>query len=156
MLWIRRAMKPLAVIRTDGSTERVRRLDRDLGRIDSLGRPIGGVESDPAPQAFGESDPKDMRGGANQYPAGNLKPNIYYNAQDFTLGLPGFRVVVAVSRADRHPNGTAGEESKPAGSGVNARPGQTETSPAPDRTARAGFSFDEPVAWTVEDAGCDC
>jgi hypothetical protein len=149
-------MKPLAVIRTHGPTERVGPLCRDRGRIDSLGRPLGGVESAPAPQAFGESDPEDIGGGPNQYPAGNLKPNIYYNAQDFTLGLPGFRVVVAVSRADRHLNGTAGEESKPAGSGVNAWPGPTETSPAPDRTAHAGFSFDEPVAWTVEDAGCDC
>jgi hypothetical protein len=155
MLWIRRAMKPLPVVRTHGPAERVGPLGLDPGRIDSLGWPVGGVESDPAPQAFGESDPKDIRGGPNQYRADSLKPNIYYNAQDFTLGLLEFRVVVAVSRADCHLDGTAGEESKPAGSEVNARLGLTETSPAPDRTAHAGFSFDELAAWTVEDAGCD-
>jgi D-alanine-D-alanine ligase-like ATP-grasp enzyme len=74
-----------------------------------------------------------------------------------TLGTPQVPTDCrAASRADRHLSGTTGEEGKPAGFGVNARPGPTETSPAPDRIAHAGFSSDKPVAWMVEDARCDC
>ena len=149
-------MKPLAVLGTDRPTGRAAPLGRDRGRVNSLGRPPGGGERDHASQAFGEHDAKDAKGGPDHNRPANLKPNIYYKAQDFTRGayrVPGCR---GASRADRHLIGTAGEESEPVASGFNARPGPTETSSAPDRTAHAGSSFDEPVAWMVEDAACDC
>jgi D-alanine-D-alanine ligase len=144
-------MKPFAVLRTVRSTRRAAQ-----GCIDSLGRPLGGVESEPAPQAFGESDRKDIRGGPNQYPAGNLKPNIYYKPQDFTHGTPWVPGCRGVSRADFYLGKAAGEEGEPVGPEANVRLGTTETSSAPERTAHAGFSFDKPVAWMVEDAACDC
>lgn len=149
-------MKPLAVFRTDRPTGRAAPLGCDNGRAHSLDRPRGSGECDSASQAFGEYDAKDAKGGPHHNRPANLKPNIYYKAQDFTLGahrVPGCR---GASRADRHLTGAAGEESEPVGPGVEARLSRTETSCAPDWTAHAGFSFDEPGAWMVEDAACDC
>jgi hypothetical protein len=149
-------MKPLAVIRTDGPTERVGPLDRDLGRIDSLGRPIGGVESIPLSKRSAILIQKTSEAARISTRRVILNRIFTITPKTSRWDSLGSGVVVAVSRADCHLNGAAGEESKLAGSRVNARPGPTETSPAPDRTAYAGFSFDEPVAWTMEDAGCDC
>ena len=148
-------MKPLAVFRTDRPTGRAASLGGDHGRAHSLDRPRGGGECDSASQAFGEYDAKDAKGGPHHNRPANLKPNIYYKAQDFTLGAHRVPGRSGASRADRHLIGAAGEESKSVASGFEARRGPTETSPASDRTAHAGFSFDEPVAWMVEDAACD-
>jgi D-alanine-D-alanine ligase len=148
-------MKPLAVLRTDRPTGRVAPPGRDDGRVRSLDWRPGGGECSPASRAFGECDGKDNKGAPHHNRGANLKPNIYHKAQEFTLGarrVPGCRGEI---RADRHLIGTASEESEPVGPGVNARPASTETSSAPDRTARAGFSFNEPCAWMVEDAACD-
>jgi D-alanine-D-alanine ligase-like ATP-grasp enzyme len=149
-------MKPLAVLSRDRPTGPAAPLGRDRVGARSLDRTAGGGECGPASQAFGEYDAKDVNCGPHHNRPANLKPNIYYKAQDFTLGAdraPGCR---GVRRADRHLSGTAAEEGEPVSLEVNARPGQTVTSPAPDRTAKAGFSFDEPVARVVEDAACDC
>jgi hypothetical protein len=149
-------MKPLAVLRTGRPTGRAAPLGRDRLRAGSLDRATRGSECGPASQAFGEYDAKDLNCGPHHDRPANLKPNIYYKAQDFTLGAhraPGCR---GASRVDRHLTGTAGEESQPAGRGIDARLGPSETSCAPDWTPCAGFSFDEPGAWRVEDAACDC
>lgn len=149
-------MKPLAVLSPDRPTSPAAPLGRDRVRARSLDRTAGGGECGRASQAFGEYDAKDVNGGPHHNRPANLKPNIYYKAQDFTLGahrVPGCR---GASRADRHLCGTAGEESEPVGPGVEARLGRTEISCAPDWTAHAGFSFDGPGAWMVEDAACDC
>ena len=141
-------MRPLALLRTDQPTARpalfVRLLDG----------PPDGCECAPASQAFSQYDAKDDKGGPHHDRPANLKPNIYYKAQDFMLGahrVPGCR---GASRADRHLIRTAGEESEPGDPLVDARLGPTETSSAPDRIAHAGF--DEPLAWMVDDAACDC
>jgi D-alanine-D-alanine ligase-like ATP-grasp enzyme len=130
-------MKPLAALRTERPTGRARALGPDRGRILSHDRPRSGGECGSASQAFAEYDAKDAKGGPHHNRPANLKPNIYYKAQDLMLGahrVPGCR---GASRANRHLSGTAGEESEPVGSGVNARPGP-------------------PVAWVAEDAACDC
>jgi D-alanine-D-alanine ligase-like ATP-grasp enzyme len=149
-------MKPLTVLGNDRPTGRAGALNRDHRRVHSHGWPPGDGECGPASQAFAEYHAKDPNLGPHHNRGANLKPNIYYKAQDFTLGahrVPGCR---GASRADRHLTGTAGEESEPVGPGIEARLGRTETSCAPDWTAHAGFSFDEPGAWMVEDAACDC
>jgi len=149
-------MKPLAVLRTGQPIGCAAPLRRDPVGPRSHARASGFGECGPASQAFGEYDAKDVNCGPHHNRPANLKPNIYYKAQDFTLGahrVPGCR---GASRADRHLTGTAGEESEPVGPGVEARLGRTETSCAPDWTAHPGFSFVEPGAWMVEDAACDC
>jgi hypothetical protein len=122
-------MKPLAVLRPDRPTGRAGPLGRDRVRARSLDPAPRGGECGPASQAFGEYDAKDVDCGPHHNRPANLKPNIYYKAQDFTLGArraPGGRVA---NRADRHLTGTAGEEREPIGP--------------------------EPVAWLAEDAACD-
>ena len=149
-------MKPLAVMDQ-------RPADRAGGSPRGESRPFGFAKwafasntRARASQTFAGNDAKDSRNDSYAIPSRILKPNIYYKAQDFTLGAhraPGCR---GANRANCHLSGTAGEESEPAGPGVNARPGPTETSSAPDRPAHLGFSFDEPVAGMAEDAACDC
>jgi D-alanine-D-alanine ligase-like ATP-grasp enzyme len=149
-------MKPLAVRRTDPPTGRAAPLGRDRVRVRSLDLAVGGVECGPASQALGGHDAKDVKGGPNHSRPTNLKPNIYYEAQEFTLGvhrIPGCR---GASRADLHLTGTAGQETESFGPGFNARRGPTETSSAPDSAVRAGFSLEEPARGMAEDAACDC
>jgi D-alanine-D-alanine ligase len=149
-------MKLLAVLRADRPAGRAGVNGVDHHRIGWRERPLGGGECGPVSQAFGARDAKDRKGGRHHNRPANLKPNIYYKAQDFTLGIdriPGCR---GASRADRHSNGTAGEGSEPVGPAVNARPGSTETSSAPDSAAHAGFWFDKPARGMAEDAACDC
>jgi hypothetical protein len=115
-------MKPLAVLRADRLTRRPAPLGGDRVHARSLDR-AGSSGCGPASRAFGEHDAKDFNCGSHPNRPANLKPNIYYKAQDFMLG---------------------------------AWLGPSETSCAPDWTASAGFSFDEPGAWRVEDPACDC
>jgi D-alanine-D-alanine ligase-like ATP-grasp enzyme len=148
-------MKPLAVVRTNRVTGRAAPPRRDHRAIRLLDLRSGGGECGPPSRAFDENDAKDHEGGPHHDRSANLKPNIYYKAQDFAPGarrVPGCR---GGSRVDRHLIGAASEESEPVGPGINARPAATETSSAPDRTANAGFWFYEPVAWMVEDVACD-
>jgi D-alanine-D-alanine ligase len=149
-------MKPLAVIRTDRPVGRAAAPGFDHGRIRSCDRRLRGGDCGPASQAFGGSDAKDAEAGPDHDRPANLKPNIYYEVQDFTLGIhriPGRR---GASPADCDLSGTAGKDSEPLGPAFNARPGSTETSAAPDIAARASFSFEEPAGRMVEDAACDC
>jgi D-alanine-D-alanine ligase len=148
-------MKPLAVVRTNRLTGRAAPPRPDHRAVRLLDLRSGGGECGSPSRAFGENDAKDDEGGPHHDRSANLKPNIYYKAQDFALGarrVPGCR---GGSCADRHLIGAASEESEPVGPGINARPAATQTSSAPGKTAHAGFSIDEPVAWMVEDAACD-
>jgi len=92
-------MKALAVLRTDRRTGRAALPGRDRGPVRSPGQ---GDKCARASQAFREYDAKDVNGGPHHIPRANLKPNIYYKAQDFARGAyraPGCR---GASRADRH------------------------------------------------------
>jgi len=149
-------MKPFAVIMTDRTVGRGGALSLHLGRIGSCERPLGGGDCGLASQAFGGRDAKDAKAGSDHNRRANLKPNIYYKAQDFTLGIhriPGCR---GASRADCDLSGTAGKDSEPVGSAVSAGPGSTETSSAPGSAARASFSFEESARGMAEDAACYC
>jgi D-alanine-D-alanine ligase len=120
-----------------------------------LKRPLGQVEFDPASAAFDGHDASYDECRSRPAPSANLKPNIYYKAQDFTLGIhraPGHR---AESRVDFRFGETAGDEGEPAGLKVSAQPGLTELALAPEMAAHAGFSFGESAARMVEDAACD-
>ena len=128
-----------------------------MRRANSLIRPLGQINSDPASQAFeGIEAPKYAKGGPLHVASENLKPNIYYKAQDSTLRAHQAQGRCGVSRADFRFSGATGDEGELVGLEVNTEPGMTETSLAPEMGAHAGSSFDEPVAWMAEDASCDC
>lgn len=95
-------MKPLAVLATDRLTGRAAPLGLDRVRADSLELARGDRNCGAVSQAFGRYDPKDVDCGPHHTRPANLKPNIYYKAQDFARGAyraPGCR---GGSRADRH------------------------------------------------------
>ena len=117
----------------------------------------GQINGDPASQAFeGIVAQKYVKRGPLHVASQNLKPNIYYKAQDSTHGAHRVQGRCGVSRADSRFSGATGDEGELVGLEVNTEPGMTETSLAPELAAHAGSSFGEPVAWMAEDASCDC
>jgi D-alanine-D-alanine ligase len=146
-------MKHVAVMRAGWLAERAALLGSDCGGADWLEGPLGQIKCDLAPEAF---EGAYAKGGPLHIASENLKPNIYYKAQDSTLRAYWAQARCAVSRADFHFKGATGDEGELVGLDVNTEPGMTETSPAPEMAAHAGSSFDEPVAWMAEDASCGC
>lgn len=78
-------MEPLAVLGTDRLNRRAVALDLDRDILSCDGPPGGGEDRHASP-AFGKCDARDAKGGPHHNRPGNLKPNIYYKAQDFALG----------------------------------------------------------------------
>ena len=76
-------MEPLAVLETGRPTTRVASSRGGHVRARSLRRTVDGRECDPASQAFGEYDAKYVNCRPRHGRPANLKPNIYYKAQDF-------------------------------------------------------------------------
>ncbi len=136
-------MKHVADMRADRQAERA--------------APLGQINSDSASQAFeGLDAPKFAKGGLLHVASENLKPIIYYKAQDSTLGAHRAQDRCGVSRAGFRFKGATGDEGELVGLEVNAQPSMTGTSLARDMAAHAGSLFGEPVAWMAEDASCDC
>jgi hypothetical protein len=107
-----------------------------------------GAECERASAAFSRYDAKYAAGGAPLLRSENLKPNIYYKAQELSLRpdrAPGRR---AAGRVGFHLYGTAGDEDKFGRLSVNGQHGVTE--------ARARVSFDGCGAKLAEDASCEC
>jgi D-alanine-D-alanine ligase len=148
-------MKHVAVLEADRRAGRAAPLSSDCRSADSLERPLGRSEVDPASEAFDAIDAKNAEGGPHRIRSENLKPNIYHDAQDLTPKAhraPGRR---ESRRAGLRFSEATSDEGELVDLKVKAEPGMTETSPAPDRAARAGSSFHEPGAWMVENASCD-
>jgi len=76
-------MEPLAVLETGRPTTRVASSRGGHVRACSLGRTVDGRECDPASEGFGGNDAKYVNCGPRHDRSANLKPNIYYKAQDF-------------------------------------------------------------------------
>jgi hypothetical protein len=117
-------MKPIAVLGADSTIDG----EPPRGSV-VVDRPLGRAEFDRASEAFDQYDAKYPEGCSSPILSGNLKPNIYYKAQDFTLGA---------SRAPRRRNAS-----------------RAQTSRAPGMAARRGCPFDEGVIGEVEGASCD-
>ena len=127
------------------------RADRRAGRA----APLGQIMSGPASPAFeGIEPPKYAKDGPLHVGLENLKPIIYYKAQDSTPGAHRAQGRCGASRADIRLSGATGDEGEFVG--LNTEPGMTETSLAPEMAADAGSSFGEPGAFMAEDASCDC
>jgi len=146
-------MKHVAVMGADWRAKCAALLGSDCGGADWLERPLGQIKCHLASEAF---EGAYAKGGPIHIASENLKPNIYYKAQDFTLRAYWAQGRCAVSRADFHFKGATGDEGELVGLDVNTEPGMTETSLAPEMASHAGSTFDEPVAWMAEDASCGC
>jgi D-alanine-D-alanine ligase len=118
-------------------------------------RPLGVIEIQPVSEAFYGYDAKYAKGGSLHVLPANLKPNLYHKVQELALGAHRALGCRGVSRADFRFDETTGEEGELVCLEVNTQPGMTETSLVPEMAAHAGLSFDDLVAWMVEDASCD-
>jgi hypothetical protein len=140
-------MRRVADMRADQRAERAALRRSDCGGADWGEWPLDQIACDPASQAFeGIEAPKYAKGGPLPMRSATLKPNIYYEAQDFALRAHRAQGRCGMSRGDIRFSGT-GDEDELVGLEVNTEAGMTETSPA---------RLDEPVAWMAEDASCDC
>ncbi|CAL8982013.1 D-alanine--D-alanine ligase [Rhodoplanes serenus] len=102
--------------------------------------------------AFYDYEAKYAPGGSTHVLPARIKPNVYQQVRTLALRAHQALGCRGVSRADfrfdDRLEGTAGLFCLE----VNTQPGMTETSLVPEMAAHAGISFEELVAWMVEDA----
>jgi D-alanine-D-alanine ligase len=118
-------------------------------------RALGVIEIRPVSEAFYGYDAKYTKGGSIHLLPAPIKPKIYHEVQDLALRAHRALGCRGVTRADFRFDEEKGEDGELVCLEVNTQPGMTETSLAPEMAAHAGISFDELVAWMVEDASCD-
>ncbi|KQX39948.1 D-alanine--D-alanine ligase [Devosia sp. Root436] len=85
----------------------------------------------------------------------DLKPKIYDKVQKLSLAAHAALGCRGVTRTDFRYNDAAGEDGELVCLEINTQPGMTPTSLAPEQAAHAGHSYEELVAWMVEDASCN-
>jgi D-alanine-D-alanine ligase len=104
---------------------------------------------------FYDYNAKYSTGGSDHLIPAPLPHAIYKEALD--IGLRAHRALGCrgVSRADLRYDDTLGGDDRLYLLEVNTQPGMTPTSLVPDIARHVGISFDELVAWMVENATCD-
>ncbi len=104
---------------------------------------------------FYDYDAKYKEGGSVHILPAKIKPNIYQKVRMLALEAHLALGCRGVSRADFR------YDDRDDGTGelicleVNTQPGMTATSLVPELAAHAGMSFEDLVAWMVEDASCN-
>lgn len=94
-------------------------------------------------------------GGSRHIVPAEIQPKIYDRVQKMSLKAHAALGCRGVSRSDFRFNDRAGEDGELVCLEINTQPGMTETSLVPEQAAAAGHSFEELVAWMVEDASCN-
>lgn len=117
-------------------------------------RPLGVIEVLPAGDTFYDYDAKYRPGGSQHILPARISPIIYQLVQ--TLALEAHRALGCrgVSRADFRFDEQSDGTGQVVCLEVNTQPGMTATSLVPDMARFEGISFEELVAWMVEDASC--
>lgn len=113
---------------------------------------LGIIDIVPEGQAFYDFDAKYRKGGSLHVLPAQILPDVYQKVQMLAVEAHRALGCRGVSRADfRYDEAGTGEliclE-------VNTQPGMTATSLVPDMAAYSGWSFEDLVAWLVEDASC--
>ena len=114
-------------------------------------KPLGVIEIVSATK-FYDYEAKYAPGGSKHLLPAPVSKDVYEACQRLTLAAHRALECRGVSRADFRY-----DDSKPGIEGlfcleVNTQPGMTETSLVPEMAAHAGISFEQLVAWMVEDA----
>ncbi|MEQ1901088.1 MAG: D-alanine--D-alanine ligase [Devosia sp.] len=104
---------------------------------------------------FYNYEAKYAQGGSRHVVPAQLQPKIYDKVQKMALKAHAALGCRGVSRSDFRFNDRAGEDGELVCLEINTQPGMTETSLVPEQAAAAGHSFEELVAWMVEDASCN-
>ena len=105
--------------------------------------------------AFYNYDAKYTKGGSNHIIPAPIEPKIYDKAQKMALKAHAALGCRGVSRTDFRFNDQAGPDGELVCLEINTQPGMTEMSLVPEQAKYAGHSFEELVAWMVEDASCN-
>jgi D-alanine-D-alanine ligase len=104
---------------------------------------------------FYNYEAKYAQGGSRHIVPAQIQPKIYDRVQKMALKAHAALGCRGVSRSDFRFNDRAGEDGELVCLEINTQPGMTETSLVPEQAAAAGHSFEELVAWMVEDASCN-
>jgi D-alanine-D-alanine ligase len=115
-------------------------------------RALGVIEILPTGEEFYDYEAKYAPGGSTHILPAPVPPEIYEACRELSLAAHAALGCRGVSRADFR-----WDDSRPGLDGlscleVNTQPGMTETSLVPEMAAHAGISFEDLVAWMVEDA----
>jgi len=105
--------------------------------------------------AFYNYEAKYAQGGSHHIVPAQIQPKIYDKVQKMALKAHAALGCRGVSRTDFRFNDRAGEDGELVCLEINTQPGMTETSLVPEQARHAGHSFEELVAWMVEDASCN-
>ncbi|HHY49667.1 MAG TPA: D-alanine--D-alanine ligase [Alphaproteobacteria bacterium] len=105
--------------------------------------------------AFYNYEAKYAAGGSRHIVPAPVQPKIYDKVQKMALKAHAALGCRGVSRTDFRFNDLAGEDGELVCLEINTQPGMTETSLVPEQARHAGHSFEELVAWMVEDASCN-
>jgi D-alanine-D-alanine ligase len=105
--------------------------------------------------AFYNYEAKYSHGGSHHVVPAQVQPKIYDKVQKMALKAHAALGCRGVSRTDFRFNDQAGEDGELVCLEINTQPGMTETSLVPEQARHAGHSFEELVAWMVEDASCN-
>lgn len=116
---------------------------------------LGVTEIIPTGPAFYDFDAKYADGGSKHVLPAEILPNIYQSI--LTLSLKAHKIMgcKGVTRSDfRLDDGLMGS-GELAWLEINTQPGMTPTSLVPELAEFAGHSFEDLLAWMVEDASCN-
>ena len=104
---------------------------------------------------FYNYEAKYAQGGSTHIIPAQLKPKVYDKVQKLSLAAHAALGCRGVTRCDFRYNDAAGEDGELVCLEINTQPGMTQTSLVPEQALHAGHSFEELVAWMVEDASCN-
>ncbi|MET3924754.1 D-alanine--D-alanine ligase [Devosia sp. 2618] len=104
---------------------------------------------------FYNYEAKYAKGGSVHVIPAQLKPKIYDKVQKLSLAAHAALGCRGVTRADFRYNDAAGPDGELVCLEINTQPGMTETSLVPEQALHAGHSYEDLVAWMVEDASCN-
>jgi len=105
--------------------------------------------------SFYNYEAKYAKGGSQHIVPAPVKPKIYDKVQKMALKAHAALGCRGVTRSDFRFNDQAGADGELVCLEINTQPGMTETSLVPEQAKSAGHSFEELVAWMVEDASCN-
>lgn len=105
--------------------------------------------------SFYNYEAKYAHGGSRHVIPAEIQPKIYDKVQKMALKAHAALGCRGVTRSDFRYNDQAGPDGELVCLEINTQPGMTETSLVPEQAKYAGHSFEELVAWMVEDASCN-
>ncbi|WP_417310928.1 D-alanine--D-alanine ligase [Devosia sp.] len=150
---------PQEILREDWNAGEEVMVERFIGGRDLTCSVMGdvalGVTEMITDLGFYNFEAKYAKGGSSHIIPAQLEPKIYDKVQNMALKAHAALGCRGVTRTDFRFNDQAGKDGELVCLELNTQPGMTETSLVPEQAQHAGHSFEDLVAWMVEDASCN-